>query len=1599
MKKHFGLAKTLLTVFCLLVAVSICVGLAACGELLNSNGGKTDVPTDDPQNQGGQDTPTVVVPTGLTGAVSDVKVDVSNRRITATVTAEVDSLALSQLQFSSADAAYTVYTDAALITAVEDSVSLAEGVNVFYLQITTEGSNALYTVVITREAAPAHIHQYGEWVTTVQPTCTKEGTREKTCQCDDKVTEPIEKLPHTEVIDEAVAPSCTETGLTQGKHCSVCGEVLVAQQTVEALQHDYEPAVTDPTCTAQGYTTYTCSRCGDNYIADYVEPIAHAYGEWSVTPATCIVAGEQTRTCSVCGDIQTETIPAPGHTEAIDAAVPATCTETGLTEGKHCSVCGEILVAQQPTQALGHTHNWSIVVEQAQADTATIIDKDVCSVCKEELERISNLITLPTATYSYDGQAHSLTATTQSDLPQGWQLVYVGNAQTKASDYSVTAYFADADGNRLADAVLTQTMCIIKDGAYHEVTFVYDEVGTDNLSIAVIHGTIIDEALIPAVPTRDGYNGAWSYDGSAVTDDLTVTLNYTLLGYTITYVLPEGIQNNVQNPTNYSRESATITLKNPLAALGMTFQGWYTTPTYESGTKMTTIPSGSSGDITLYASFLGYRVEEAEGFVYDYDLVDYEYPTLKQTVPNTRTTMALSNVIRVSEGSSWMLSRDIEGTQRIGTKNISLKEGHNYYYITVWCDDSHNLVYYVDIYRLGTRSYRFLSDDSKVESATVEEQSTLVAPSVTKRGYTFMGWSLTEDGEPNVSFPYVLCAEDITDESARTAHAAANYKRDFYAVWSVNVYAITYHLNSGTNDDTNPATYTVLDDDIVFAAPSRRGYTFAGWFLDEDFIQPITQIAASSIDNVEIYAKWSIITYTITYHLYGGLSSAGYPATYTVESDTIVCPELPEILGCSFEGWYTDAEFSQSISQIDAGSIGDIHLYAKGILPEMANFTFNATAATCEITGLKDYTVSTIVVPDYVTGIQADSFIGCSDLLSITIGNGITTIPQGLLAGCASLQDITIPFVGASKSATEADASTLFGYIFGTSSYANGIETAQYYSDSIFATYYIPSTLRSVTVTGGNILYGAFYGCSGLTSVTIPDSVTSLPQGLFFGCSTLENITIPFVGGSKSATWVSSSTLFGYIFGTNAYTGGIGTDQDYYSYTTTYYIPATLRSVTVTGGNILYGAFCNCSGLTTVTIVDGTKSIGSYAFYSCSSLTSITIPDSVTSIGEGAFSRCSGLTSITIPDSVTSFGDSAFYKCSGLTDIYYTGDIAGWCSISGLSGLMSYGTSSKSLYINGTKIEGDLIIPDSVTTIGNSAFKNCSGLTSITIPDSVTSIGVGAFCNCSGLTSVTIPSSVTNIGNSMLYGCSELTGITIPDGVTTIGDYAFYFCLKLTSVTIPDSVTTIGNYAFEGCSGLTSITIPDSVTSIGNETFLHCSGLTSITIPASISSIGSYAFEYCSGLTEIHYMGDIAGWCAISGLENLKKYMMMYTSRISLYIYDTKIEGDLIIPNGVTSIGSHAFSGCSGLTSVTIPDSVTTIGEWAFLSCSGLTSVTIPDSVTSISVGAFYDCRGLTNITFQGTKAQWNAISTGSNWNYKTGAYTIHCTDGDIAKS
>ena len=306
-----------------------------------------------------------------------------------------------------------------------------------------------------------------------------------------------------------------------------------------------------------------------------------------------------------------------------------------------------------------------------------------------------------------------------------------------------------------------------------------------------------------------------------------------------------------------------------------------------------------------------------------------------------------------------------------------------------------------------------------------------------------------------------------------------------------------------------------------------------------------------------------------------------------------------------------------------------------------------------------------------------------------------------------------------------------------------------------------------------------------------------------------------------------------------------------------------------------------------------------------------------------------------ITDSVNSIGDGAFYNCSSLTNI---------------------------------------VIPDGVTSIGDWAFNGCSDLVDIVIPDSVTSIGDYAFGECSSLSSLVIPDSVTSIGNKAFLGCSSLKSLVLPDSVTSIGNEAFLGCSSLESLVLPDSVTSIGNEAFLNCSSLNDIIIHDSVTSIGNNAFGCCKSLTNIAIPGSVTSIGGSAFSGCESLSSVVIPESVVNlngnpFCRWNGeLKCLSPYFI-YDNKVLFNKDKSKIIAfrdenttSYIIPDGVTSIGDWAFNGCSGLADIVIPDSVTSIGDWAFNGCSGLADIVIPDSVTSIGDYAFGDCSSLSSV-------------------------------------
>ena len=601
----------------------------------------------------------------------------------------------------------------------------------------------------------------------------------------------------------------------------------------------------------------------------------------------------------------------------------------------------------------------------------------------------------------------------------------------------------------------------------------------------------------------------------------------------------------------------------------------------------------------------------------------------------------------------------------------------------------------------------------------------------------------------------------------------------------------------------------------------------------------------------------------------------------------------------------------------------------------------------------KKSNIKTVIIKNGVTSIGDYTFRDCRSLTSVTIPNSVASIGDSAFYSCTSLTNVTIP-----NSVTS-------------------IGDWAFFNCTSLTSIIIPN---SVTSIGDS----AFKGCTSLTSATIPDSVTSIGDSAFYSCTSLTSIEVS--GNNKNY-----SSLDGVLFNKNKtelITYPLGkTDSEYAIPDSVTSIGdyafkgcTSLTSATIPDSVASIGdsAFYSCTSLTNVTIPNSVTSIGDWAFFNCTSLTSIIIPNSVTSIGDSAFENCTSLTSIIIPNSVTSIGSSAFYNCKSLTKVDYNGTVSQWKSIKGYDNVSKIIKCTDGIVGNGNTVTIDnlkyKIYHDTASLVGytdspeNLVISKNISYEGYTL--NVTSISESAFRGCTSLTSVTVPDSVTSIGDSAFYGCTNLTSITIPNSVTSIGLRVFYYCRSLTSVTIPNSVTSIGRSAFYYCRSLTSVTIPDSVISIGDSAFFGCINLTSVTIPDSVTVIGSNAFY------DTPYYNDKSNW--INGVLYMSNCLLNTNN-------DFNFTNNYIVENSTRVIAGSAFYGCTSLTSVTIPNSVTNIGDYAFKDCTGLTSIIVLTP----------DCEFGSHIVERNVKIYGFANSTANKYanSYGNEFIEIYCND------
>ena len=1086
--------------------------------------------------------------------------------------------------------------------------------------------------------------------------------------------------------------------------------------------------------------------------------------------------------------------------------------------------------------------------------------------------------------------------------------------------------------------------------------------------------TIINEEITILAATKEGYifNGWYEEDMTTPADttieagstgNVSYYAKWSLNQYTITF------NSNGGSSVLQITEAKDTTIAAPIAPTktGYSFVCWCIDDELINAYTFSTMPANN---ITLYAKWtiLSYTItfDSNDGSSVTAITEDYNTIVASPTAP-TKTGYIFSN---------WYT--DVELT-------------NNYTFSTMGATD---IILYAK-WTINQYSISFNSNGGSEVAIVIQDYNTAVtAPTQPiKTGYIFSSWYIDSELSNLYTFNTMLI-ENIT----------------LYAKWTVLQYTISFNSNDGSEVEAITEDYnTVVSAPIE---PTKTEYTFNGWYSNVQLTNLYT-FNTMPAEDITLYAKWIINQYSISFNSNGGSAVTTITRNYGA---TVSAPTNPTKAGLSFAGWYLEAELinyytfttmgnsniilyadwgtsgllytpinnntEYSVSKESAGTETSIIIpnrYAGKLITQIGDDGFSACSSLANIQ-ISNYitsigsaafmgtVISEITLPSSVTSIGNSAFRGCN-LLSIIIPESVTSMGNQVFLGCNKLASIVI----------SSNISVIGTSVFANCSSLTSIEISKNITSIGSATFWGCSKLASISVDEENEVYSSVDGIlfnyaktalivypAGKTesSYVIPSNVTNISEAAFTSCASLSDITIPFVGASATAT--GTQGVFGYIWGTNPYTGSSSTKQYYASgLYTTYYLPSNLNTVTIAGGTTInYGAFNACKTISSISISDTITSIGPFAFYDCINLESVYVnrraSDGPTTGEISMFDNCHSSLEIYIPsDSLAVYQGMAYWsnylaklialhlisfdtnggssvaiiKARNNTSISaptvptkagYT--FSAWYTDVTLNNPYDFNqlvTTNMVLYADwGTGgLSYTLINADTEYSV---AIGSASPTGDIVIPKFyngklVTAITAQAFYN-RNISSVIIPDSIINIGNKAFEECDFLTSIIIPDSVITIGDRAFYNCIMLNSIDISNSVETIGDAAFLLCTSLTSITIPFSVTSLGAWAFAYANNLTNITILANLSSIGSGTFYNCNLLTNIN------------------------------------------IPVNVETIGSEAFYGCSALVSITIPTLVTSIGDYAFRSCSSLTSITIPESVTIIGESAFTDCSNLLTV-------------------------------------
>ena len=1118
--------------------------------------------------------------------------------------------------------------------------------------------------------------------------------------------------------------------------------------------------------------------------------------------------------------------------------------------------------------------------------------------------------------------------------------------------------------------------------------------GTAIVDQIIKEGKVVNKVNAPtkAGYTFDGWylgDKKWDFDADKITNNTTLLAKWIPNKNTITYVN----DGTTEKHESFANTDQAVSLdKNIFVKAGYTFMGWALTPNGE--VEYSDCASFKMGieNVTLYA------VWSADA----YNLVlNLNGSTLSEDVPKVFTTndsiVLPTPVLEFYTFEGWYTSdnKKLEIVPRGTTSDIVLTAK----FIPI----NYNIQYELDG---GT------NNESNPSTYTAITSTTFFDP--TRNGYVFSGWYSDKDFTEKITSTAIGKSGSIT----------------IYAKW-LKIINISYELDNGINSSLNP-NVILENEEIELKAPSKEGYFFVGWYIDNIFTESIEKISGSIKKDVTVYAKYLKII-NIKYELNGGINNKDNPE-FILENQTHTLKDPASSLdNYVFDGWYSDSSFTNKVTEIKGSDLKDITVYAKFVQQVKFTFTNNSqggyTLTSCEGFGVIE--IPSIYNGKNVTEIAPGAFSGQTEITEIKIPATVSKIDVTAFNDCTSLEKFGV----ASQNTAYA---SLNGIIYNPA-YTVIFKYPMGKKDKV---YHAPKTLDVVQSN-------AFYGCLYLEQVNLPndstgiDGVGKIGISAFENCTALKNIELGYL-----ANYFEDRCFMGCT---------------------------SLQSVVFKHSNLALrqSAFENCRSLSTVTFLGGSYAINDRAFLGCTSLYDVKL-GRATALGSLVFAN-TALKAITIPASVTSMGSAIFFNCSNLT---VTCEVAskpsGWASdwstgAAKVNWKIDYDESISEFmyteYDNYVVITGyigvlgePVFVPDyingkPVTGISQGAFSYRSGISSINIPSTVTNIDMKTFDNCSNLAEINVDSLNTAYAsrNGVLYNKNYTCLYKYPMGkqsisftadkeLDVIGEGAFKDNIHLRKLYLYEDTTLVYGVgkiypsAFENCTNLSTVFLGYLTNYFDTACFKNCHSITNLEFNCSkITGIQTSAFEGCSSLQGVTFAGtvDYINSDAFNGCVNLSSVDLGQTKQIYSYAFANTALKEIFIPSTVNTIAGYAFAGNESLVAYCEPLSKPSgwSDEWSegvsqiywnrvglsdqarytynvygdglsILSCEGagvimlpsfgsdnkritrieanafngqteITEIIIPVSITSIDAHAFDNCPSLEKITYLGTYTEF----------------------------